>query len=130
MRFSLMIGALGALGANARYWIDKAVSKRFIGPFPWGVFLINVSGSFVLGLLAAAFAGKWNLDKGLQAALTVGFLGAFTTFSTFSLQTVQLIQQAEYLNASLNIFGSVALGLAAAFLGLQLGQTIWVVAGR
>lgn len=122
MRISLLIAAFGALGANARYWLDSAVAKRFSGDFPLGILVINVSGSFALGVLAASFARKSNITQDLQIALTVGFLGAFTTFSTFSLQTVKLIQAADYAAAALNVFGNLALGLTAAFLGLLAGQ--------
>lgn len=124
MRISLLIGVFGALGANARYWLDTVVSRRFGEGFPMGIFLINVAGSFALGLLAAAFAGRWDLSKQMQDALTVGFLGAFTTFSTFSLQTVRLVQSGEHLTAAINAFGSLAAGLAAALLGLVAGRAI------
>ena len=113
----LVIG--GALGAPARYVVDGWVEPRVSSVFPWGTFVINVTGSFVLGIITglALYHGLGDIPR---AALATGFCGAYTTFSTFSYETVQLIETGEHRRAIANAAGSVALGLAAAGLGLAI----------
>lgn len=104
----------GAVGAPARYLADRWVSALLPGLFPWGTFSVNVGGSFVLGLLAAA-APAWLLAVG-----GAGFCGALTTFSTFSFETVELLEHGRPLSAVANVAASVVAGLAAAALGWSL----------
>ena len=110
----------GAIGAPARYLVDGVVQSRSRGVFPWGTFVVNVSGSFVLGLLVGVFAHRLGVPLWLQAAATVGFLGAYTTFSTFSFETLRLAEgglpRAGLRNIVLNTGG----GLLAAGAGLAL----------
>ena len=109
----------GAIGAVSRYVVDDLVKSRFPGDFPWGTFVINVSGSLVLGLVTgmALYHGLGPIPK---TAIGTGFCGAYTTFSTFSYETVQLVEAGELGPAAGNALGSVALGLAAAGLGIAL----------
>jgi fluoride exporter len=109
----------GALGAPARYLADGFVQSRARGVFPWGTFAINVSGSFVLGVVigAALYHGLGPLPK---AAIATGFCGAYTTFSTFSYETVRLLEEGAVVTASLNALVSVAVGLVAAAAGIAL----------
>jgi CrcB protein len=109
----------GAIGAPTRYVIDGYVQSRVGGVFPWGTFVINVTGSFVLGVITGAvlYHGMANVTK---VALGTGFCGAYTTFSTFSYETVRLIEEGSMVEAGLNVAASVVLGLAAAALGLAL----------
>ena len=112
----LLVALAGAIGAPARYLVDVAVQRRIAQPFPWGTFVINASGSFLLGLLS-------GLALPTQAALLIGtgFCGAYTTFSTFSFESVRLMEEGAGLGALANLAGSVAAGLAAAAAGLGLG---------
>ena len=109
----------GALGAPARYLVDGFVQRRTHRVFPWGTFVINLSGSFVLGILTG-----WALYHGLgnfaRVAVGTGFCGAFTTFSTFSYETVRLLEEGSVVESTLNALCSVAAGLAAAGAGLAL----------
>lgn len=109
----------GALGAPARYLLDGFVQSRAQRVFPWGTFVVNVSGSFVLGIVTG-----WALYHGLddlpRAAIGTGFCGAFTTFSTFSYESIRLLEEGSVLASTLNVLGSVAAGLLAAGAGLAL----------
>jgi fluoride exporter len=110
----LAIAVAGAIGAPLRYLIDGAISDRVRSVFPWGTFVVNMSGSFALGLITGlvlyhAFPADGRLIIG------VGLIGAYTTFSTFTFEAASLIRL-----AALNIGGSVVLGAAAAAAGLAL----------
>lgn len=112
------------MGALCRYWIGLVASERWPGTFPTGIFLINASGSLVLGLLYGLGSVKGPLPPGLALGLGVGFLGAYTTFSTWSVDTLRLIQGGLLHQAALNIFGSVAAGLLAAWIGYLSGSMV------
>jgi CrcB protein len=114
----------GALGAAARYGLDGFVSGRLDSSFPWGTFLINVSGSLVLGFLYTMLTNRIAIDSALRAGLTVGFLGSYTTFSTLTLETARLFQERSYALAALNSAGGLAVGLLAAGLGIALGEAL------
>jgi CrcB protein len=114
------VAVAGAIGAPLRYVIDGLVSGRIRNTFPFGTFVVNVSGSFVLGLLTGlvlyhAFPANGRLIVG------VGLIGAYTTFSTFTFEAASLIERGEGRLAVLNIGGSVVMGAAAAAAGLALG---------
>lgn len=115
--FCLLLG--GAIGAPARYLIDGWVQDRVSGVFPWGTFVINVTGSLLLGVITglALYHGLGDLPK---IAIGTGFCGAYTTFSTFSYETVRLVEEGSVGLAAGNAFGSVAAGLAAAAVGLAI----------
>lgn len=110
---TLVFVVLGAaVGAPLRYLIDRFVQARHGSAFPWGTFAVNVSGSFVLGALAAApVGGAW------AAMLGVGFCGALTTYSTFGYETVRLVEDGKYVYALGNVVGSLGAGLVAAVCG-------------
>jgi fluoride exporter len=119
-----MIGVGGFAGAITRYLVDGAVTDRTGGGFPWGTLVINLSGSFVLGLLFAMSAERAILPADIRGPLMIGFLGAYTTFSTFMLESWRLIESGAYGVAVANLGGSVALGLVAVFLGLTVGRAL------
>jgi CrcB protein len=115
----------GAIGSVLRYLISFSMSLRIGAGFPWATFLINVAGSFLIGMVAeiALQRASW-IGPELRLFLAVGVLGGFTTFSTFSLELVGLIGQRAPALAVVYAAGSVLLGLAAAFSGLLLARTI------
>ena len=116
----VLLISLGAIaGANARYFVGKAVGVFFEGRFPLGTFLVNVSGSFLLGFLAA-FIVERSLPNGdaLRLALGVGFLGAYTTFSTFEYETHGLLEDGAWQMALANVVLSLVVGLVAVRLGV------------
>jgi CrcB protein len=114
---ALVIG--GAIGAPARLAVDELVQRRNAGVFPWGTLVINVTGSFVLGVLTGLVLYH-GLGEVPRALIGTGFCGAYTTFSTFSYETVRLVEEGSVGAAVRNVAGSVAAGLAAAALGLVL----------
>ena len=114
----------GAFGALARYALDTWVSERTGGLFPWGTLIINVSGAFLLGLLATLAVDRSVLSPEIRPIAMIGFLGAYTTFSTWMLDCWRLAQTGAWPLAAANLLGSVALGLAAVGLGIALGRLV------
>ncbi|MCP2259447.1 CrcB protein [Streptoalloteichus tenebrarius] len=119
---SALLVVLGAaVGAPLRYLTDLWARDRFDAVFPWGTFLVNVVGSFVLGVVSGlALAG--GAGEAVQALVGVGFCGALTTYSTFGYETVRLLEEGARRDALLNAAGSVLAGLASAVAGVALGQ--------
>ncbi|MDA8292284.1 MAG: fluoride efflux transporter CrcB [Actinomycetota bacterium] len=110
----------GFVGAPARFLADRLVADHVESDFPIGTFLVNVTGSFLLGVLTGLdLAG--HLPALVTALVGTGFCGAYTTFSTWSFETVRLVEDAEYLEAALNVVASLAVGLVAAGAGIALG---------
>ena len=120
----LLIGLGGFAGAITRYLVDGAVSDRTAGGFPWGTLVINVSGSFLLGLLFAMTAERTILPAEIRGPVMIGFIGAYTTFSTFMLESWRLVENGATGVAIANLGGSMALGLVAVVAGLTLGRVL------
>jgi CrcB protein len=118
----LLVGAGGFLGAISRYLVDGWVAAATGGGFPWGTLVVNLSGSFVLGLLFALSVERGVLSAELRPPVLIGFIGAYTTFSTLTLETWRLVEDGSYVTAFANIGGSMALGLVALVAGLALGR--------
>ena len=118
------IGVAGALGALARYGLEGAVSRRWRGAFPWGTFVVNVSGAFALGFLFVLLTEKLTVDPWLRSSLTIGFLGAYTTFSTLSFESYRLIEDGAIGLALANMLGSLAAGLVAVYVGVVAGRAM------
>ncbi len=116
----LLIGIGGFIGAVARYEIALWIGQRWGRSFPLGTFVINVSGSFLIGLLMTLMAERIIENPQWRLLLVVGFLGAYTTFSTFEYETGALLKDGEWMYASLNVIGSVMAG----FIALKLGEVI------
>lgn len=120
--FLLVWIALGAIpGALGRYYLTLACAQRFDGNFPFGTFLINLTGAFLMGFLATVFQ-KMNIDQWLNGFTTVGFLGAYTTFSTYALDFSNLLKLGNYKRALLYGLGSPIGGLLAVEIGIALAQ--------
>ena len=115
----LAVGCVGGVGACARLLLDGTVSPRFVGPFPYGTLLVNVSGSFVLGLLVGI-----ALEGDAYRIAGVGLIGAFTTFSTWTLESQRLGEDGELRLGIVNFVVSLILGVAAAWAGRQLGMAL------
>lgn len=120
----LLIALGGASGAVARYLVDGFVVERTGATFPWGTFVINVSGSFVLGLLFALAIEGDVLSREIRAPVMIGFLGAYTTFSTLMLETWRLAEDGAVALALANAAGSLVAGIVALVAGLTLGRLV------
>ncbi|MEU3342613.1 fluoride efflux transporter CrcB [Streptomyces sp. NPDC002144] len=120
----LLVVAGAVIGAPLRYLTDRAVQSRHDSVFPWGTFLVNVSGCLILGLLTGAVA-EGAAGSHLQLLLGTGLCGALTTYSTFSYETLRLSETGAGLYAAANVVGSVAAGLGAAFVGVTLARALW-----
>jgi len=123
VRTALFVGIAGFFGALTRYGVAGLVS-RTEETFPWGTFIVNVSGCFVLGLLVAMFAHRLAIHPDVRVAVTVGFLGAYTTFSTFALETYEFRETHSLGLAALNVLASVVFGLVAVWVGSAIGRSI------
>lgn len=110
----------GFVGAPTRFLVDRFVADRIDGAFPVGTFVINVTGSFLLGLLTGLGIAH-HLPSPVEALLGTGFCGAYTTFSTWSYETVRLVSEGELLLAGANALVSLLVGLGAAGAGIALG---------
>lgn len=118
------VAIAGALGALGRYGLDGLISRRAPTSFPWGTFAINVSGSFLLGMLFVVMTERFRPDPWFRSAVTIGLLGAYTTFSTLSLETYRLAEDGAYGLAVANALGSLAAGLVAVYAGVVIGRAI------
>ena len=120
MKLMLAVAAGGALGSLARYLLSGQVGRLLGIGFPWGTLVVNILGSFVMGVLVELLALRWSVSPELRAFLTVGILGGFTTFSAFSLEVALLLERGQTVAAATYVVASVALSVGALFLGLML----------
>ncbi len=118
---SLWVGLGGFLGANARYWFGGWITTRCGTAMPWATLTINVTGSFLLGLVSTILAERHGASPALRLLIPIGFLGAYTTFSTFELETYT-VARADAPRAWLYVGLSVVLGLLAVVAGIRLGR--------
>lgn len=114
----------GASGAVMRWLMASGIQKMAGGAFPWGTFAVNAIGSFLLGFLFVWLIERSTAGELLRLALTVGFLGAFTTFSTYSLESIRLLQEGALALAFGNVIGQVVVCLTLTWLGIQLARAI------
>ncbi len=120
----IAVAIAGGCGAVCRYLLDRLVLGWTSGAvFPWGTWVVNVSGSLALGLLVGAGSAAW-LGATLSTAITAGFLGAYTTFSTWMYESLRLIQEGSRLAGALNLAVSLISGLIAAGAGLWVGTAL------
>jgi fluoride exporter len=117
----IVLSVGGTLGVNARYWQGVWMSRWTSPQFPWATVSINVTGSFLIGLLTVALT-RWLPHPNMRLLILTGFLGGYTTFSTFENDTLTLWERGEGMLAAANVIGSVAIGLAAVILGTALGR--------
>ncbi len=114
-----LVALAGALGALGRYGVHGLVQSRAVSRFPYGTVVVNVTGSFALGLVAGLFIYQ-GLDPDIRTVVGTGFIGAYTTFSSFSYDTFGLFEARATRAAWCNALGSVAAGLLAATAGFAL----------
>ena len=121
----LLIFFGGGAGSILRYLLQGGLHRLAGESFPWGTTVVNISGCFLIGLLGGLFFGPRPIPEDYRVAILIGVLGGYTTFSTFAWETMQLSDDREFLYASLNVVLSIAVGLAAVWLGKQLVLVIY-----
>src|ERR1035437_7398762 len=120
----------GACGAVVRFLVSSGLYQWLGRGFPYGTLVVNVVGSFLIGLLTEAlFMQRVTISLEYRAAILVGFIGAFTTFSTFALETLYLLEQGSLTKAVLNIAVSVLGCLFAVWIGLLCGRSLFLSSG-
>jgi CrcB protein len=124
LKTAIGISIAGAAGALARYAVDGLVANRTDGGFPWGTLAVNVTGSFLLGVLFVLLAERFMVAPWIRSSLLIGFIGAYTTFSTLSLETFRLFEDGAHLLALVNGLGSLIAGLLAVYGGIVVGRTV------
>ncbi|MBW9055783.1 fluoride efflux transporter CrcB [Rhizobium mesosinicum] len=121
---ALLVAVGGAIGSLLRYYVGLG-SLRLMGPgFPWGTLIVNVVGSFIIGVFAEMIMRRFNASAELRLLLITGFLGGFTTFSAFSLDTILLFERGEIFAGGIYIAASVGLSMLAAMAGLGLMRVL------
>jgi len=120
--FGVALG--GALGASARYGVDKLIEQRSSAVFPWATFTINATGCFLIGLVTAALVERAHLPAWLRVGVVVGVIGGYTTFSTFAQEALELGEVHHVLAAAGYVIVSVAVGIVAVYAGTLVGRTI------
>jgi CrcB protein len=123
---TLWVAIGGAIGSVARFWVTELSARWWGGDFPWGTVIANVTGSFLIGLIAAlpVMGPRDLLGPMGRQFLMVGIMGGYTTFSSFSLQTLTMVQHGHLVKAALNVGGSVVLCLIAVTVGYAVGAAI------
>ena len=120
----LAIAFGGALGALSRYWLTVSMERFNSTGFPLGTFVVNLLGSFLIGLLYIILAEKLSVADQWRPVIITGFLGAMTTFSTFSLDALLLFQQGQYNTALFYVLSSVMICIFAAYVGMQIARML------
>jgi len=122
--FILAVALGGALGSVMRYLVGIGAGRALGTDFPWGTLIINITGSFMMGVFAGLFAVRWNLPQAARIFLTVGICGGYTTFSTFSLDAFYLIERGELAATAAYMAGSALLSVGALIAAMHLVRGI------
>jgi fluoride exporter len=120
----LAVAGGGAAGAVLRYYLGGSALARAATPFPTATFVINVTGSFVIGFFLTLAGERVYVNPHVRLAVAVGFVGAYTTFSTFEYETARLVEGKDYLYAFLNVVLSLAVGFAAVWAGIVAARRV------
>ena len=118
-----MVGLGGFFGSIARFWLGSYITYRMGARFPYGTFVINMSGSFLIGLVVTLLAERAHWNPNLLYLIPIGFIGAYTTFSTFEIEAFHSVRNGDLLIAFLNVILSVTVGFFAVWLGVVTGKT-------
>src|SRR5580692_8636604 len=119
-----MVGVGGCLGSILRFWLGSYIGNKMGTRFPYGTFVINVTGSFLVGLVFALLTVKTQWSPNWRYLIPIGFIGGYTTFSAFEYETLRLFQDGQPVTAMLNITLSVVIGFVAVWIGVVAGRAI------
>lgn len=120
----IMVGVGGCLGSVLRFWLGNFIGSRMGARFPYGTFVINVSGSFLIGLFFAVMMTRTNWSPYWRYLIPIGFIGGYTTFSSFEFETLRAIQEGQVAIGALYVLLSVFIGLAAVWAGVVAGRAL------
>ncbi|HEV2066939.1 MAG TPA: fluoride efflux transporter CrcB [Thermomicrobiales bacterium] len=120
----LWVGIGGFFGANARYAMTRLAVDRFGPNYPWGTFLINLAGAFLIGVVLTIITDRAIADPFWRQVIVVGFLGGFTTFSAYTFEAIALAQRGDWGAAGFYVLGSNVLGLVACLAGIGLARSL------
>jgi len=124
MKSVLLIGLGGFVGANTRYLVCDWTIRRWGDTFPFGTLIVNVAGSFMVGLLAMLLADKFTEDPYLKKLIITGFLGAFSTFSSYMVEVLNMVTGQSHSQGWAYLAGTIVLGLVAVIIGAYVGSHI------
>jgi len=119
---AVAVGAL--LGANLRFVVGNWAADRFGAEFPYGTLMVNVSGAFVIGIVLAFIGERAEINPLWRLLFATGFLGGYTTFSSYAWEVLSLVQEGNFLPATLYVVGSNAIGLVGVWLGSVLARLV------
>jgi fluoride exporter len=119
-REALLVGTGGALGAIARWVVGTYIAARVGNAWPWGTFVINITGCLIIGFFVTLTSERVTVAEGWRYLVPIGFVGAYTTFSTYAFETVRLMELGHWLRAASYVLGSTVAGLIA------VGAAMWV----
>jgi CrcB protein len=120
----IIVGIGGALGSVLRFWVGSYIGGRLGSRFPYGTFVINVTGSFLIGMIVTIMAEKTEWSANWRYLIPIGFIGGYTTFSAFEYETFRLFQDGQMLSAVLNVTLSVVVGFVGVWAGMAAGRSI------
>lgn len=120
----LMVGIGGFAGAIARFWLGSYIGEKMGTRFPYGTFVVNISGSFLIGLTITLLAEKTDWSPNWRYLIPIGFIGAYTTFSTFEYETLRGVQDGQLWAPFLNVALSVMVGFVGVWAGVAAGKAL------
>ncbi|MGA3349885.1 MAG: fluoride efflux transporter CrcB [Candidatus Sulfotelmatobacter sp.] len=120
----LMVAIGGALGSVLRFWLGSYIGGRLGSRFPYGTFAVNMTGSFLIGMVLTVLAEKTQWSMNWRYLIAIGFIGGYTTFSAFEYETFRLFQDGEMRSAMLNVTLSVVIGFVGVWMGAMAGRAI------
>ncbi|MGB7583604.1 MAG: fluoride efflux transporter CrcB [Terriglobales bacterium] len=118
------VGVGGFMGSAARFWLATFVGQRMGTRFPYGTFLVNASGCFLIGLAMTVLTERTHLNPAWRYLIPIGFIGGFTTFSTFEYETLRAIQDGQFTIGMLNVVLSVVVGFLMVWMGAIVGKAV------
>jgi fluoride exporter len=119
-----MVGIGGAIGSALRFWLGSYLGGRLGSRFPYGTFVVNISGSFLIGMILTVMAEKTQWSGNWRYLIPIGFIGGYTTFSAFEYETFRLFQDGQMVTAALNVALSVIVGFFGVWAGAVAGRSI------
>ena len=120
----MRVGIGGCLGSILRFWLGSYIGGKMGTRFPYGTFVINITGSFLIGLVFALLTARTQWSPNLRYLIAIGFIGGYTTFSTFEYETLRAVQDGQFTIGTLNVVLSIVVGFLMVWTGAIVGKTV------